>query len=826
VFTFVSLATFTPKDLATFSLPAERPMHNGGGAVGAQLAAFLLEGLGVCAYLLVCLVAAWAVLNLLGRGAEQLAVRVCGAILLMACGCTLANASGGVSEIAPGPGGVVGVTVGGLLQQYFGHTGQWLLGAGVTMMALLMLSVDELLTPPLVWVGRTGANRIAPLLRRRKARRMPARTAETSPAPVADSEAHRTPWGTEDERGATPRPAAPTLGAVGHDEADGTPSGEATQTVEGATEEGTERPTGSSEEGIDTGRPLTAGYLDKIVQGGTPAPADAGATEDEGPTEESAEATAEHEEAPPTPRKRARDANYILPPPSLLDEPKIIDKSLRGQHIQDQIEVLERTLKEFGVGARVVDIDQGPVVTRYELALEAGTKLTKVTSLSDDLAIATKAPAVRIVAPIPGKSTVGVELPNMDKELVRLRELSECDSYRKRDYVIPILLGKDASGKPIVSDLTRMPHLLIAGATGSGKSVCINSVIASILMTQHPDDVRLILIDPKMVELAIFAEIPHLLTPVVVDMKRATWILDWATKKMDERYDTLAAVGVRSIAAYNRLGEEEIRRRLGEDVDYERVPFHLPYIVIIVDELADMMMLASKNIETSITRLAQKSRAVGLHIILATQRPSVDVITGLIKSNLPTRISFQVTSKVDSRTILDRNGAEKLLGCGDLLYLPPGSSNLLRAQGTFVSDEELHRIVDFVKRQAKPDFNLNLDGCTTDVDDGEASEREAFGPDELYEDACRIVLASGRGSVSLLQRKLEIGYTRAARLVDMMAAEGIVGDYKGSKAREVVMGLDEWEGRRGTRLGGAPPQAAPTLDEHYENLDDAAEDDE
>ncbi len=472
----------------------------------------------------------------------------------------------------------------------------------------------------------------------------------------------------------------------------------------------------------------------------------------------------------------------------------------------------------------MVDIDQGPVVTRYELSLEAGTKLSKVTSLSDDLAIATKAPAVRIVAPIPGKSTVGVELPNMDKELVRMRELFESDSHRKRDYIIPLFLGKDASGKPIIADLTKMPHLLIAGATNSGKSVCINSIVASVLMIQHPDDVRLILIDPKMVELTAFAEIPHLLTPVVTDMKRATWILDWATRKMDERYDTLAAVGVRSIAAYNRLGEAEIRNRLGEDVDYDRMPFHLPYIVIIVDELADMMMLASKTIETSITRLAQKSRAVGLHIILATQRPSVDVITGLIKSNLPTRISFQVTSKVDSRTILDRNGAEKLLGSGDFLFLPPGSSNLLRAQGTFMSDEELHRIVDFVKRQAKPDFRLNLDGCTGgDDEEGDAAPgAEGGGNDDLYEDACRIVLASGRGSVSLLQRKLEIGYTRAARLVDMMAAEGIVGDYKGSKAREVVTSLEDWEAKRGKAPSPRPPDS---VDEHFERLDDAAEDD-
>lgn len=840
VFAAVSLLTFRPTDLAAYSLPPTSPPQNGCGLLGARLADFLLQGLGTCSYVLILLLAAWAVLNLLGRGLEQIAVRALGAALLMVCACTFA-AGGQASGSMPGHGGSVGVALNGMVLEYFGHTGQWLLGAALTMMALLMLSVDDLLAAPVTWVGEVGRERLLPLLKRRKPR---SRAARNTPPASENAAAEEAP----------PGPAAAETESEPAELAE----------IEEAPPEPAPAP--SPEEPVDTGRPVTVGYLDKIVQvGANAAESDATGThegvaldtEAEVPTEAVSECepeSAAEDTSPSTPRpaaaveageaddepsgdedtgeapRRARRPerviqNYLLPPVSLLDEVRSVDKSLRGQHIQQQIEILERTLKEFGVGARVVDIDQGPVVTRYELSLEAGTKLTKVTSLSDDLAIACKAPAVRIVAPIPGKSTVGVELPNVDKELVRMRELLESDAHRKRDYVIPLFLGKDASGKPIVSCLTKMPHLLIAGATNSGKSVCINSIVASILLTQHPDDVRLILIDPKMVELTSFTEIPHLLTPVVTDMKRATWILDWATRKMDERYDILAAVGVRSISAYNRLGEQEIRNRLGEDVDYDRVPFHLPYIIIIVDELADMMMLASKTIETSITRLAQKSRAVGLHIILATQRPSVDVITGLIKSNLPTRISFQVTSKVDSRTILDRNGAEKLLGSGDFLYLPPGSSNLIRAQGTFMSDEELHRIVDFVKRQGKPDFTLNLDGCPAGDDSGGDgdSNPDGYSGDDLYEDACRIVLASGRGSVSLLQRKLEIGYTRAARLVDMMAADGIVGDYKGSKAREVVMTLEEWESKRGK----APSRsAASSTDEHYERLDAAAEDDD
>jgi S-DNA-T family DNA segregation ATPase FtsK/SpoIIIE len=326
----------------------------------------------------------------------------------------------------------------------------------------------------------------------------------------------------------------------------------------------------------------------------------------------------------------------------------------------------------------------------------------------------------------------------------------------------------------------------------------------SILMTKRPEDLQFILVDPKMVELSAYEGIPHLLCPVVTDMKRAPWILEWATKQMDERYDMLSAMAVRHIAQYNALGEEEVRKRIGPDGEYDRVPFHLPYIVIIIDELADLMMSSAREVENSITRLAQKSRAVGIHILVATQRPSVDVITGLIKANMPTRISFQVASKIDSRTILDRNGAETLLGMGDMLFLPPGTSDLLRLQGTFVSDQEIKRIVGFVKQdRTRAQYKLDLDNWGPDTGGDKGPD------DELYEQACRIVLESQRGSVSLLQRKLEIGYTRASRLVDYMAKEGIVGAYKGSKAREVLMTFEEWEQK--ARPEGYGPASLPDL---------------
>jgi S-DNA-T family DNA segregation ATPase FtsK/SpoIIIE len=487
------------------------------------------------------------------------------------------------------------------------------------------------------------------------------------------------------------------------------------------------------------------------------------------------------------------EQEYVLPGVDLLDERIEVDPTRHNHVIQEKARVLERCLKEFGIAVRVVGIDTGPVVTLYELELAPGIKVGRIIGLSDDIAMALKAPNVRIVAPIPGKSTVGVEVPNLDKEFVQLVEIMHQSESAESRHAIPLFLGKDAAGAPLTCDMTSLPHLLIAGETGSGKSVCINSVILSVLMTRSPHDVRFLLVDPKMVELTGFKELPHLLCPVVTDMKKAASILEWAESKMDERYEFLSMVNVRNIAGYNSLSEQDIRERYGlepdEEIDPKHVPLHLPYIIIIIDELADLMLVAPKEIETSITRLAQKSRAVGIHIILATQRPSVDVITGLIKSNLPARISFRVASKVDSRTILDQNGADKLLGSGDMLFLQPGTSKLIRAQGTYVSDDEIHRVVEFAKAQQRPDFSKELVQMQEGGGEFEGSK------DPLYEQAVRIVMENQRGSVSLLQRKLEIGYSRAARLIDFMAEEGLVGSYKGSQAREVLLTLEEWEER-------------------------------
>ena len=487
---------------------------------------------------------------------------------------------------------------------------------------------------------------------------------------------------------------------------------------------------------------------------------------------------------------RTTKGGYQLPSEDLLDVPMIVDQERYKDFVQEQARKLELALTDFGVAASVVGVQTGPVITQYEIALAPGVKVQRIHSLADDITMALKAQSVRIVAPIPGRSTVGIEVPNAEKSVVRLRELLGSLHEGSRMPEIPILLGKDAAGAPLVHDLAEMPHLLIAGCTGSGKSVCLNSVVMSVMMTRSPDEVKLILIDPKMVELSSFMGIPHLMCPVVIDMKKAADVLAWAVKKMDERYVLLSRAGVKHIRSYNKLSKEEIRRRLGideeEDDDDIDIPYKLPHIVVIVDELADLMFVAAKEVEEHVTRLAQKSRAVGIHVVLSTQRPSVDVITGLIKSNMPARISFQVSAKVDSRTILDRNGAEKLLGAGDMLFLPPATAKLTRGQGTYVSEEEIRRVMEAVALEGgEPEYSEELVQAPGQSD---VNPREE---DELYDEAVSVIVESGRGSASLLQRALGIGYTRASRLVDLMYGAGIVGEYKGSVAREVLMCAEE-----------------------------------
>ena len=492
-------------------------------------------------------------------------------------------------------------------------------------------------------------------------------------------------------------------------------------------------------------------------------------------------------------------APHPLPETSILDDAEAFPYGLLAAKAQIAAATLEKTFQEFGLNVKVVEIDTGPVITQFELELEKGLRLSKVTSLADDLAIALRVSSVRVIAPIPGKNTVGVEVPNDVRVMVRLKELIDSCRADIDSKGIPMFLGKDASGKPLVVDMCKMPHRLIAGRTGTGKSVCLNTLIVSMLMTRSPDQVKMLMIDPKMVELSPYSRIPHLMHPVITDMKKAEAVLGWAVEKMEERYQLLSAVGVRHIDSFNKMGREKVLAKLGLEPgtdEAETVPESIPYIVIIADEMADMMMTSGKDVEGHIIRLAQKSRAVGIHLVLATQKPTVDVITGLIKSNLPARISFQVASRMDSRVVLDEMGADKLLGKGDMLYMAPETSALQRAQGTYVSDDEVNKVIEFFADQ-EPQYDEELVQLKAAAPSSKGSKgggsSEVRERDDVYDEAVAVVIREGRGSVSLLQRALGVGYGRGARLIDWMAEDGVVGGYNGSQAREVIMSLDEWD---------------------------------
>ncbi len=483
-----------------------------------------------------------------------------------------------------------------------------------------------------------------------------------------------------------------------------------------------------------------------------------------------------------------KPGEYVLPPLDLLENHETKTQSFDPATLESNAKVLQEKLRDFGVQGEVVDILPGPVITMYEYAPAPGIKISRIVSLSDDLSMALKAVSIRVVAPIPGKAAIGIEVPNDIRELVSMRDVVESKAFWDTSARLTIVLGKDITGRPVIANLAKMPHLLIAGATGTGKSVCINALLTSLLYRNVPEDVRLLLIDPKRIELSSYEGIPHLVHPVVTDAKKATRALRWAVEEMELRYKLLAEKNVRNIESYNRVIEKEKEAAVHNETPVEEEPslahHRLPFIVIIIDELADLMMVASREVEESITRLAQMARACGIHLILATQRPSVDVLTGIIKANIPTRISFQVSSRVDSRTILDGSGAETLLGSGDMLFVPPGTAKLQRIHGAFVSDAEVQRVTEFWKVQ-----QLGEDPLSDRVDFEEKSSEGEMNSDELdekYEEAVQLVLETRQASISMLQRRLRVGYNRAARMIEMMEQQGIVGASDGIKPREVL----------------------------------------
>ena len=776
---------------------------NWGGEAGRYLAAWAFTGIGWSAYFLVFLAAGWGIVLVTRKRVGWPLLRVFGGLLFLLSSAFLFELGFGEThgfELPYGPGGYLALELAGsgvagqhdvpVLIQKLGRPGLWLLGL-LSAMLSFMLATEMAFYPAITsfqeWIReRRGQEQHGPL--RAVATWLSRlfvglwsflRGTDLQTEPVVASAATAT----------LPRKAAgrgrkvlePDLFRAGEDDWDDDDL--ETDDDDDDDDDDDEEEEEEEEEDDDDDDDDEWEYVDDDEAKLTPARA---ARKKPAVLQRAAQVELQFE--PPTPPP----GEWKLPPMDLLEPPHASSPE-DAEAIEKQAARLENALKSFRVSAQVVGAQVGPAVTLFELEVVQGTRMNKVTQLSQEIAAALRAKSVRIIAPIPGRSTIGIEVPNTNRRTVRLSELVSQKAYDRKFAALPLFLGMDAEGHAIVEDLSRMPHLLIAGTTGSGKSVCINTILASFLLTRSPHDVQLILVDPKMVEMQMFANVPHLMLPIVSDMRQATNVLLWACEKMEGRYEIFKKAGVRNIAGYNKLGEAGLREKMGEEFNEERTPRHVPYIVIIVDEMADLMMTSKKEAEQAITRLAQKSRAVGIHVIVATQRPSTDVITGVLKGNLPTRIAFQVASKVDSRVILDVMGAEKLLGQGDMLYNPPQSSQIRRVQGALIEDHEIQAIVEFVTRESVAGFNQELVQTATGTAPAGQSAASGSEQDDLFDEAVRIVLKSRRGSASLLQRALGIGYTRASRLIDIMTTEGIVGEHKGSKAREILMTLEDWE---------------------------------
>ncbi len=716
LFIFLSLLTFDYNDLSVFSSSPNQPTKNFFGIVGAYFGGALLVIMGLSAYVIPALVSFWAVARFAGAKLKNFYFKFFGTVfLVLAVSATLSLLPVGDPSLRFRFGGMIGVMFSSFLVKYIN-----VVGAVVTIAVLIVLSLliatDFLIYPMLAGLFRTLRQKVSEV-------------SETAAAVQVKPMAARKPV----IKGLNVKPNGQSSGAV--------------------------KIKDSIKPSADQVRPVIKDTSEKKAEPRPMAPKavnpDAGA------------APKSDNEVRPTPMTQ-QEGEYKIPPLSLLNSPPPDEERELQDDLTENSRILEEILSDFDIEAKVIEVNRGPVITRYELEPGAGVKVHKITSLGDNISLGMKAQSVRIVAPVPGKGTIGVEVPNSKGMMVFLKEILESAEYRQEESKLKMGVGKDIAGDSVVTDLGAMPHLLIAGATGSGKTVCVNSLIISILFNATPEDVKFIMVDPKKVELAPFNELPHLLCPVITDYKKVPVALDWLVGEMEKRYELFAKCGVRNIDNYNRKAQDE---------KWEK----LYYIVVIIDELADLMMVAQQEIESAITRLAQLSRAVGIHMILATQRPSVDVITGVIKANFPARISFKVASKVDSRTVLDMNGADKLLGRGDMLFVEPGTDKPVRAQGSLVSDDEIEKLVTFIKAQRAPKYEEAI----TKIEKKQAVSR--FQKDEIYEEAVRVVLETRQASVSMLQRKLGVGYTKAARLIDMMEDDGIVGPYQGSKPREILV---------------------------------------
>ncbi|MDO8536496.1 MAG: DNA translocase FtsK 4TM domain-containing protein [Candidatus Omnitrophota bacterium] len=720
---FISFVTFDFSDLQLFTSKVNHPVRNFAGLFGAYLGAIMFFIMGMSAYCLPALILIWAIARFSGITPQKLYFKIFGTFFLILASSAMFSMIGqGDNSFRFSLGGIVGLVFSDFLIRYLGS-----MGAIIVIIVLFLLSVllatEFLLIPFLT----TLAQRSREFVLAMKGKGIVTRKSEPA-APVLLKR---------------PAPAVMPL---------------------------KEKMPPRAMPGVN----VPANVILRGPQTSTVRPAQVLANvKKEDPSAEERKVTL------------VARRDFTLPGLDLLDSPPPLEQRKIDDDFEANTKILEETLADFDIEAKVVAFNKGPVITRYELEPAPGVKIHRITSLTDNIALAMKAQSVRIVAPIPGKGTIGVEVPNSSSAIVYLKEVLDSKEYKSSKSKLKLALGKDIAGAPVIADLATMPHLLIAGATGSGKTVCINSLIMSMLFNSTPEDVKFIMIDPKRVELAVFNDMPHLLAPVVTDHKKVASTLDWVVNEMDSRYELLAKSGVRNIDLYNeKFGDKE-------NAEDGSVSKRLPYIVLIIDELADLMMIAQAEVESAITRLAQLSRAVGIHIMLATQRPSVDVITGVIKANFPARISFKVASKVDSRTVLDINGADKLLGRGDMLFIEPGASRPVRAQCSLISDKEIEKITDFIKSQRAPEYIEEI------LEVHKKTSFKKFDKDELYEEAVKTVLETGQASVSMLQRRLGLGYARAARIIDTMEAEGIVGQFQGSKPRDILVSLQDYRGKSG-----------------------------
>ena len=713
-----SMVSFVPDDLSWYTSNPNSPAKNLIRIVGAYAAGSLFFVFGYSAYFLVVFLFFWSWNKFSARDIKFTAAKAISFLILFSVISALFSMMGDQASFSRfGRGGFVGFACADFLVNYLGRTGAYLVLTSVG--ALTFVITGELLVSPLLFKSSAAVKEGLAEFKARLKERSSAQTLPKAPPRL--------------------RPAVTANDKKSFVFLKPKPEEQAAKN--------------------DAPKP----------QAVKPAPAPAGNAKPAEPPKPTIRIMKEDEKAAaPLPEPQVV-GEYHLPSLELLNDPPVVPPSKLQSDLAQGAKILESTLADFNVNARVVDIEHGPVITRYELEPAPGVKVQKITILIDDIALAMKAQSVRIVAPIPGKNRVGIEVPNSLTAAVYLKDVLNQSRFSSSGSKLMLALGKDISGQPLIADLAEMPHLLIAGTTGSGKTVCVNSIIISMLFNASPEELKFLMVDPKMVELSQYNDLPHMLCPAVTDAAKVSAALNWVVGEMESRYHVLSKSGVRNIKAYHAQGNK------------------LPYIVIIIDELADLMQVAAKTVESAITRLAQLSRAVGIHLILATQRPSVDVITGVIKANFPSRISFKVASKVDSRTVLDMNGAENLLGKGDLLFIRPGDAKPVRGQCSFVSDDEVRRVIDFIKPQQHPVYNETILTHQRAGSAGESADQ-----DELYDEALRLIIETNQASVSILQRRMRLGYTRAARLIDIMEQNGIVGPYCGSKPRDILVNREEW----------------------------------